>query len=198
MIFVTVGAQMPFDRMCKAVDAWAAKRGRSDVFAQIGETEWRPSAMRFTAMIAPPDFKKAMQECSVVVAHAGMGSILTALQYGKPILVMPRRGDLRETRNDHQVATAKRFKDLGRVAVAFDESELERELDRLGELRATERISPYASDQLLAAVRAFVRGERQPAAERSQHRGTEGHREEAGQGVADRLTAVQPHSTSAL
>ena len=44
MIFVTVGAQMPFDRMCKAVDAWAAKRGRSDVFAQIGETEWRPSA----------------------------------------------------------------------------------------------------------------------------------------------------------
>jgi UDP-N-acetylglucosamine transferase subunit ALG13 len=158
VIFVTVGAQMPFDRMCRAVDQWALKRGRSDVFAQIGTTEWRPTAMSFTALIAPPEFKKAMQDCSVVVAHAGMGSILTALQYGKPILVMPRRGDLRETRNDHQVATAKRFKELGRVAVAFDEAELERELDRLGELRATERISPWASEELLSTVRAFVWG----------------------------------------
>jgi UDP-N-acetylglucosamine transferase subunit ALG13 len=156
VIFVTVGAQMPFDRMCQAVDQWAAKRQRSDVFAQIGSTDWRPTSMRFTAMIEPPEFRKAMQECSVVVAHAGMGSILTALQYGKPILVMPRRGDLRETRNDHQIATAKRFKELGRVAVAFDETELERELDRLGELRATERISPWASDELLSAVRGFV------------------------------------------
>jgi UDP-N-acetylglucosamine transferase subunit ALG13 len=158
VIFVTVGAQMPFDRMCQAVDQWAAKRQRPDVFAQIGSTDWRPTAMKFTPMIDPPAFKKAMQECSVVVAHAGMGSILTALQYGKPILVMPRRGDLRETRNDHQIATAKRFKELGRVAVAFDEAELERELDRLGELRATERISPWASDELLNAVRAFVHG----------------------------------------
>jgi len=158
VIFVTVGAQMPFDRMCQAVDQWASKRKRSDVFAQIGTTDWRPTTIAWTAMIEPPAFKKAMQECSVVVAHAGMGSILTALQYGKPILVMPRRGDLRETRNDHQIATAKRFKELGRVAVAFDEAELERELDRLGELRATERISPWASDGLLDAVRSFVFG----------------------------------------
>ncbi len=182
MIFVTVGAQMPFDRMCQAVDQWAAKRQRSDVFAQIGTTEWRPTAMKYTAMIDPPAFKKAMQECSVVVAHAGMGSILTALQYGKPILVMPRRGDLRETRNDHQIATAKRFKELGRVAVAFDEAELERELDRLGELRATERISPWASDQLLDAVRSFVFGGARSAfvttEETQRHKGHREHREE--------------------
>ncbi len=183
MIFVTVGAQMPFDRMCQAVDQWASKRKRSDVFAQIGTTDWRPTTIAWTAMIEPPAFKKAMQECSVVVAHAGMGSILTALQYGKPILVMPRRGDLRETRNDHQIATAKRFKELGRVAVAFDEAELERELDRLGELRATERISPWASDGLLDAVRSFVFGGARAAfgttdsPQRTQ-RAQRGHREE--------------------
>ena len=199
MIFVTVGAQMPFDRMCKAVDAWAAKRGRNDVFAQIGTTDWRPTSMRCTAMIDPPAFKKAMEECSVVVAHAGMGSILTALQFGKPILVMPRRGDLRETRNDHQVATAKRFKELGRVAVAFDEQELERELDRLGELRATERISPWASPELLAAVRAFVHGGTS-GTRPIEHRGTEcteGHREGRADGVAPTAPRAQPQSASA-
>jgi UDP-N-acetylglucosamine transferase subunit ALG13 len=158
VIFVTVGAQMPFDRMCRAVDQWAAKRGRNDVFAQIGTTDWRPTAMRSTPMIEPAEFKSTVEKASVLVAHAGMGSILTALQYGKPILVMPRRGDLRETRNDHQIATAKRFLELGKVAVAFDEHDLERELDRLGELAPSEKIGPWASPSLLAAVRSFVQG----------------------------------------
>ncbi|MDZ4831182.1 MAG: glycosyltransferase [Phycisphaerae bacterium] len=149
---------MPFDRMCRAVDNWAARVNRSDVFAQIGATDWRPSAIGWTAMLEPPEFTERVRACSAIVAHAGMGSILTALQYGKPILVMPRRGDLRETRNDHQVATAKRFRELGKVAVAFDETELAIELDRLGELQPAERIGQFASESLLEAVRAFVHG----------------------------------------
>ena len=36
MIFVTVGTQLAFDRMIKAVDEWAGARGRTDVFAQVG------------------------------------------------------------------------------------------------------------------------------------------------------------------
>lgn len=159
MIFVTVGAQMPFERMCSAVDAWAERRGRRDVFAQIGLTEWKPKAIEWSQLLGPKEFAEKVRSASVIVAHAGMGSIITALQFGKPILVMPRRGDLRETRNDHQVATAKRFQALGKVAVAFDETELERELDRLDELRPAERIGTDASPELLAAIRSFVRGE---------------------------------------
>ena len=91
-----------------------------------------------------------------IVAHAGMGSILTALEYGKPILVMPRRGDLRETRNDHQVATAQRFRGLPHVAVAFDEQELVEKLDGLDRMMCGARIGPHASPELLAALREFV------------------------------------------
>lgn len=158
MIFVTVGAQMPFDRMVRAVDAWAGERGRADVFAQIGPTEYRPRHIRWTEFIEPEDFRVKVGEASVLVAHAGMGSILTALEAGKPILVMPRRGDLRETRNDHQIATAKRFLELGKVAVAFDETEMPAHLDRLETLAAGGRISPFASDRLIAAVSAFIAG----------------------------------------
>jgi UDP-N-acetylglucosamine transferase subunit ALG13 len=158
VIFVTVGAQMPFDRMVRAVDDWAGQRGRRDVFAQIGTTGFRPAHIGWAALLEPDQFRARVNEARVIVAHAGMGSILTALESGKPILVMPRRGDLMETRNDHQVATAEQFRKLGRVAVAMDERELPARLDELEGLSRGEPISRHASPRLLAAVRAFIAG----------------------------------------
>lgn len=158
-MFVTVGAQMPFDRMVRAVDEWAAARGRGDVLAQIGPTDWRPSHIRWMGFMDPADFRRTVENARVVVAHAGMGSIITALELGKPILVMPRRGDLRETRNDHQVATAKRFLEQGRVAVAFDEEELSQRLDEIDALAPGERIPSHASQRLIATIRSFIEGD---------------------------------------
>jgi UDP-N-acetylglucosamine transferase subunit ALG13 len=156
VILVTVGGQMPFDRLVTAVDEWAGRRGRNDVFAQIGPTALRPRNVRWTHLLEPDEFRRQVVAADAIVAHAGMGSILTALEHGKPILVMPRRGDLKETRNDHQVATAERFRELGRVVVARDESELPQRLDELSALRASSAIPPHASPELLAALRAFV------------------------------------------
>jgi UDP-N-acetylglucosamine transferase subunit ALG13 len=147
---------MPFDRLIKGVDEWAGRRGVSDVFAQIGPTDFRPRHVQWAKFLEVGEFNARMNQARVVVAHAGMGSILTALEMGKPILVMPRRGSLRETRNDHQVATAKRFVELGRVAVAFDEEELSVRLDELEALRAGDRIGGAASAPLIAALRAFI------------------------------------------
>jgi len=153
---------MPFDRMVRAVDEWAAREGRRDVFAQIGPAEgdessdFEPRHIEWTRFLDPPDFQRRVREASALVAHAGMGSIITALQAGKPILVMPRRGDLQETRNDHQVATAERFYKLGRVRVAFDEAQLVRELSTLERLAAAELVSPWASEELLEALRHFI------------------------------------------
>jgi UDP-N-acetylglucosamine transferase subunit ALG13 len=159
-VFVTVGAQMPFDRLVRAVDEWAGTQdGRGvEFFAQIGPDGYHPKSMPWTEFIEPATFKQRVDWCSVLIAHAGMGSILTALQAGKPILVLPRKGDLRETRNDHQIATAKRFRDMGKVAVAMEESDLAHELTRLRGLAASDRISPDASPQLIGALRDFIHG----------------------------------------
>jgi UDP-N-acetylglucosamine transferase subunit ALG13 len=156
VIFVTVGAQMAFDRMVRAVDQWAGETGRTDVFAQIGPAEYTPQHVEHAGFLEPPQFAERARAADVIVAHAGMGSIITALTLGKPILVMPRRGDLRETRNDHQVATAKRLSELGKVAVAMDEDELIERLGRLEELTASGAIGPHAQDSLIAAVRGVV------------------------------------------
>lgn len=147
---------MAFDRLVRGVDEWAAARGRDDVFAQIGPTEYRPTKIAWTKFIDPAEFRRRVAEARVIVAHAGMGSIITSLEAGVPILVMPRRGHLMETRNDHQVATAERFLSLGRVAVAMDEHELPTKLDQLGSLAPADRISSSASPELLSAVREFI------------------------------------------
>jgi len=159
VIFVTVGAQMPFDRLVRAVDAWAQARGRRDVFAQIGPTDWRPAHIEHERFLDPPRFRERVAGARAIVAHAGMGSILTALEMGKPIVVLPRRGDLRETRNDHQVATARRLEALGRVRAAYDENQLTDLLDRIDEMSGTGSIRGCASDELLDAIRGFIHGE---------------------------------------
>jgi UDP-N-acetylglucosamine transferase subunit ALG13 len=156
MIFVTVGAQMPFDRLVGAVDAWAGGVGRRDVFAQIGVTEYQPQYIDHVQLISPAEVRRRMREADVIIAHAGMGSILTALELAKPILVMPRRGDLKETRNDHQVATAKALQAHGRVSVAMDEAELRDMLRHLASVRRPQQIGPHAPARLTNVLREFI------------------------------------------
>ena len=157
MIFLTVGAQMPFDRFVREVDDWAGASG-AEVFAQIGETAFRPKHMQFAASIGPAEFRERCLSAEVILAHAGMGTILTALELGTPILVFPRRAALREMRNDHQVATARELARTGRVAAAMDEAELRERLARLAELREGPRIGPWADEGLLRTIRAFLTG----------------------------------------
>lgn len=158
MIFVTVGSQEPFDRLIRAVDEWARSRARSDVFAQIASSTFHPQHIKFTHFLEPAEFNRVLQETRVIVAHAGMGSIISALELGKPIVIMPRRADFRETRNDHQVATAERFGAQGRIIVADDEKDLPEKLDHALTLGETEGIQAEASPRLITTIRNFLDG----------------------------------------
>lgn len=157
MIFVTVGTQTPFERLIRAVDEWALLRKRSDVFAQIGSSDFRAKKIETAHYISPEDFRRRVEAATVIVSHAGMGSIITALEFAKPIIVMPRRADLKETRNDHQFATAKHFDNHSRITVALDEIAL---IDKLDEFKAPSdilpAIEPHASLQLISALRGFI------------------------------------------
>lgn len=156
MIFVTVGTELPFNRMMQVVDDWAARTRRTDVFAQIGRTDWVPRAMRHRKFLEPAEFAAHLAGASVIIAHAGMGTILSALHAAKPILVMPRRATLGEQRNEHQLATARRMRESGKVAVAFDEGELLAELGRIERLQAREGIQRFADRSLTDALRQFI------------------------------------------
>lgn len=155
MIFVTVGTQLPFDRLVRCVDDWAGASG-SDVFAQMGPSRLRPRHIGYRDFLSPQESHERMLEAEVIVAHAGMGTILSAFELGKPLLIMPRHAAFGEQRNDHQVATARHFAQTGEVTVAFDVDELRADLDDLEHLAVHEPIGPYASAELIAALRAFI------------------------------------------
>lgn len=159
-ILVTVGTQLPFDRLIRAMDQWAggpvAKANGASIFAQIGPTSFRPVNMEFAQFIAADEFHRRVEVADLVVAHAGMGSIITALELGKPILVMPRKASLNEHRNEHQMATAVHFQEQGRINVAENEIKLIEKLSNLDKIRASGAISRFASPQLISVLKEFV------------------------------------------
>jgi UDP-N-acetylglucosamine transferase subunit ALG13 len=156
VIFVTVGSSMSFDRLVHAVDEWAGLHGRTDVFAQIGQSDYRPKYIKVVQLMDPPEFRELVRSASLVVAHAGMGSIITALELGKVIVVMPRREHLGETRSDHQLATAKHFEQLANIVVAYDELELPSKIDHAEMLPLANQCPPSASPRLISTVRDFI------------------------------------------
>jgi UDP-N-acetylglucosamine transferase subunit ALG13 len=157
VIFLTVGHQMPFDRLVRAVDEWARRCERADVFAQIGEGEYWPSAFPAAPFLTPLQFQQRMEQASAIVSHAGTGTIIAALQLGKPLLVLPRRADLGETRNDHQRATADHFGANGQILVAPDEDALVAMMDDLQTFEPPGSLGRDASPELLQRINAFIR-----------------------------------------
>lgn len=155
MIFVTVGTQLAFDRLIKAVDNWADS-GTEKVIAQIGSSGFKPQNSESHSFLTPGKILQYMQDARIIIAHAGMGSILSAMQMQKPIIIMPRQASLHEHRNDHQLATAKRFMNTKGIYVAMDEMDLGRILQSIDSLVAGEGLGPDASDSLLNAVRTFI------------------------------------------
>jgi UDP-N-acetylglucosamine transferase subunit ALG13 len=157
VIFVTVGHQMPFDRLIRAVDGWAAAAGQRDLFAQIGDGELEPASFPSQRFLAPLEFQQRMDEADAIIGHAGTGTIIAALQRSKPLLVLPRLARFGETRTDHQIATARYFGDDGRILVANDETVLPAMIDQLAKFRPRSTIAPAASPELLRRLREFAR-----------------------------------------
>ena len=149
MIFATVGSQMPFDRLIRALDEWAGKQeGAVSVLAQIGNSDVVASHLKIVSSLSPGEFRESVKNAEVIVAHAGTGSVLTAMEFGKPLVVLPRLGAWQETRNDHQVATAKWLSSKPGVYVAMSESDLSAAIDRArNQALATAEISRFASPE---------------------------------------------------
>lgn len=156
MIFVTVGTDQPFDRLIRIVDDWARENSRTDIFAQIGECAAPPTYIPYSKFLEPAEFTKRFKSADLVIAHAGMGTILSALRYNKPILIMPRLASLGEQRNEHQLATARHLSAMGKVNVAFDDNALKEMLQHIDTIKPREIIGDFASESLIASIKEFI------------------------------------------
>ena len=156
MIFITVGTDSSFDRMLKTIDAWAKESARSDIFAQIGKGGWKPPHIPHQEFLEPSEYRKTLNQAKLVIGHAGMGTILTTLSRGLPVLVMPKKASLGEHRNEHQTATAEHFSKLGKVYAAYDDQELRSFLDKVDTLTPKQTIGPWAGEPLTDRLHHFI------------------------------------------
>lgn len=167
MIFLTVGTQLPFNRLTRAVDDWCRTSGRGpEVLGQVGRLgpdDYVPQNFQYVERLHHEEFETRVRTADLIIAHAGMGAIIGAALACTPILIMPRHAELGEQRNDHQIATVHHFKDRTGILVANDEVEL---AQRMAEIEGSSfkdipcAIEPYADSDFVAALRGYIHGEK--------------------------------------
>jgi UDP-N-acetylglucosamine transferase subunit ALG13 len=123
MIFVTVGTQLPFDRLLKLIEE-SYDSINEEILAQAGHSSIKANNFTINSTFSREEFESIFSKADIIISHAGMGTILTALKYNKKLIIFPRLSQYKEHRNDHQIATANYMKSLPNVLVARDEIEL--------------------------------------------------------------------------
>lgn len=124
MILATVGTQLPFPRLLSALDHIAAKHDLEVVAQTCGDlVDARSLTQR--PFLTPAEFDLLATQASVIVGHAGIGTIISAHRLSRPLILFPRKGDLGEHRNDHQLATARAVMGREGIQIAWTAEELE-------------------------------------------------------------------------
>ena len=155
MILVTVGTQLPFDRLIRMMDEIAPELDKP-VKAQIGKSSYTPENIEWMVNIDPVDFDRLFGEASIIVAHAGIGTVLTAKRFSKPIILVARKADLGEHRNDHQNATVGQLRGRPGVYVAADQEELKALLKSDLKAASADGEDDETRSTLIENVRLFI------------------------------------------
>jgi len=169
LLFATVGAVLPFDRLVNAV-AEAKARGAIDerVQVQVGEGGSRPEGLDCVETLPFDDVKTLLKDASIVICHGGTGSLITALREGCHVIAMPRLFDLGEVYDDHQVEIVEAFAGRGLVQRADTADELVSALalarSRPRQMATTE---PTALREFLASVAQGLKSRHRPTAEKA-------------------------------
>jgi len=121
MIFVTVGTCEPFERLMCAVETLDL---RERVIVQRGLSRTSPRGAETTDFLPYPRLVELVREARVVVTHAGVGTVLTALLNGVKPVVVPRLRECGEAVDDHQLELADRLRQLGLVTAVRDTGQL--------------------------------------------------------------------------
>jgi UDP-N-acetylglucosamine transferase subunit ALG13 len=125
VILLTVGTQLPFDRLVMIVDRLAPSLPEP-VFAQVGHGKYQPRNMDSRAFVRPIDFEQCIADCTLLISHAGIGTMVMAQKHRKPMILFPRRAVLDEHRNDHQLATVRALDGRPGIRIAYDEDDIAR------------------------------------------------------------------------
>ena len=124
--FVSVGnATQPFRRLLDAACAVAARLPQPVTIQHGAATAFRCATCETTAFLDMEAYGRRVSEASLLILHAGAGSVIHAIRAGKVPVVMPRRARFGEHIDDHQVEFARELERLGRIVLCDDAAQLD-------------------------------------------------------------------------
>lgn len=140
MIFVIVGSQkFPFERLIREMDRLVEKGVITDeVVAQTGVCAYEPKHMKWQRFMDKENFDRHINDCDLLVTHAGEGSIMTGLLKKKKVIAVPRYERLGEHVSDHQLEIARALKKQNCIINVEDIADLERVIAHLDEYQLDE------------------------------------------------------------
>ena len=125
MIFVTVGThEQPFNRLVEYMDLWS-KEHDEEVVIQTGFSTYEPVYCKWSKLYPYQTMTEMVAEARIVITHGGPSSFIMPLQIGKIPIVVPRKHELDEHVNDHQVDFCKKVSERqGNIIVVEQIEEL--------------------------------------------------------------------------
>ncbi len=151
MIFVTVGTnEARFERL---VEAAGRIPPGEEIVIQTGHCRAAPPRARCVDFLPFEEMADHARRARVVVSHAGVGSIMLALMAGRRPVVVPRRADLGEAVDDHQLPLARRMADAGLVLLVEDPDDLAAAVARDG---AREPVRPGEGTDLARELHDYL------------------------------------------
>ena len=159
MIFITVGSQkFQFNRLIEKIDQLVGDKViTEEVFAQIGVSDYKPKNYSYTDFLTQEEFTKKIEECSMVITHAGTGVIINSIKKGKKVIGVPRLARYSEHVDDHQVQLIDEFGELGFIEPCYDVSNL---VDAINKAKDKE-YKTYVSntDAIVKSIEEFIEKE---------------------------------------
>ena len=122
MILVTIGTnEQPFDRLIRAATTLG---GDEPLLVQHGSSRVPHGRGEWVDFLSFDELADRARQARVVVCHAGVGSIMLARRCGHRPVVVPRRHQLGEAVDDHQLFLARRLAQSGIVTLVEDVADL--------------------------------------------------------------------------
>ncbi len=113
------------NRLLTVIDLFLDKKPGIKCFAQTGESEYMPKNMQSTHWLSAKEFEHHIKNSDLIISHAGMGNILLANEFQKPIILMARQAEFGEHINNHQKGTVEGFSNRPFIYVIESECDLE-------------------------------------------------------------------------
>lgn len=129
MIFVILGTQdKKFPRLLEAIQKKIDEGKISpeeEIIVQAGSTKFESNDMKIFDFISINEFEEYIEKADLIICHAGVGTILTALKKNKKIIAAARLKEFGEHVNDHQLQILENFKDEGYILALEDFEKLD-------------------------------------------------------------------------